>query len=126
MWRTISRREGALTTFSQGLAGDFDLQHRLGEHFRQSGVFGFKLLQVLGIRHAYPAKFAAPEIVTGLRKAVPTAQLLDRKSGLGFAQKANDLFFSETLLYVQSPGYWDWTLTLGTTQIGGDVVITQY
>jgi DNA helicase-2/ATP-dependent DNA helicase PcrA len=31
------------------------------------------------------------------------------------------LLFSETLLHVQSPGYWDWTLKLSATQIRGDV-----
>ncbi|TAP18991.1 hypothetical protein EYR01_21040 [Xanthomonas oryzae pv. oryzae] len=34
---------------------------------------------------------------------MPSAQVLDRHAGLGFAQEADDLFFGKTLLHVQSP-----------------------
>ena len=107
-----------------GLAGDLKLQHRLSEHFLQPGAFAFRLIQALGIRQTHPVELAAPEVVTSVREALPTAQLLDRQFGLGFVQKANDLLFSGTLLHVQSLGCWNWNLKLGATQIGRGVART--
>ncbi|WP_290439238.1 integrase core domain-containing protein [Xanthomonas oryzae] len=34
---------------------------------------------------------------------MPSAQVLDRHAGLGFAQEADDLLFGKALLHVQSP-----------------------
>ncbi len=34
---------------------------------------------------------------------MPPAQVLDRHTGISFAQEADDLFFRKTLLHVQSP-----------------------
>jgi hypothetical protein len=56
-----------------------------------------------------------------LREPVSATQLCHRQTRLGFAQKANDLFFRKSLLHVQSPILWDWTPESDATQIWGDV-----
>ncbi len=50
------------------------------------------------------------------------AELLHRNAGVHFLQEANDLFFCESLLHVQSPLSRYWTPKGGATQIRGDVV----
>lgn len=59
----------------------------------------------LGIGHVHAAKLAAPEVITGLEKAVPAAKLGYRQSCFRFPQEANDLFFGKSLFHVQSPVY---------------------
>ena len=92
MWRTSSRLAGALTTFSQGFFRHLVFQHRFGQ-------------QALGIRHAHAAELAAPQVVAGLREAVPAAQLGYCQARFRFPQEANDLFFRKSLLHLQSPVY---------------------
>ncbi|KTR16003.1 hypothetical protein NS64R_22075 [Enterobacter hormaechei subsp. xiangfangensis] len=70
---------------------------------RRAGVLGLQVLEPLGIGHAHAAELAAPQVVGRLTEAMPSAQVLDRHAGLGFAQEADDLLFGKALLYVQSP-----------------------
>ncbi|AAW73613.1 unknown protein [Xanthomonas oryzae pv. oryzae KACC 10331] len=79
------------------------LEHLLGQQLLQSRVLGLQVLEPLGIGHAHAAELAAPQVVRGLTEAMPSAQVLDRHAGLGFAQEADDLLFGKTLLHVQSP-----------------------
>src|SRR5690606_29767378 len=55
--------------------------------------------------HAHAAELAPPQVVRRLAEAVLAAQLLDRQSGLGLAQEADDLLFGKALLHVQSPRF---------------------
>ena len=48
-------------------------------------------------------ELAAPQVVRGFAKAMSPAQILDRQTGFRLTQKADDLFFGEALLHVQSP-----------------------
>lgn len=74
-----------------------------------------------------PAELAAPEVVAGLREAVPAAQFFDWRSGVGFglARACNDLLFGETLFHVQPPGYWGWTLKLALLKSGASLLKRQ-
>ncbi|MBP4045166.1 hypothetical protein, partial [Chromobacterium violaceum] len=45
-------------------------------------------------------------------------------SRVRFAQEADDLFFGESFLHIQSPCVVDWTLKSCATQYRGDVVST--
>ena len=47
-------------------------------------------------------ELAAPQVVRGFAKAMSPAQILDRQTGFRLTQKADDLFFGEALLQVQS------------------------
>lgn len=49
------------------------------------------------------------------------AQLGNGHSRVRFAQEADDLFFGESFLHVQSPYVVDWTLKSRATQYRGDV-----
>ena len=66
-------------------------------------VFRFELFEPLGIRYAHSAKLTAPKVVTRFREGVLAAQLRKWHPCLRFPQKANNLFFGESLLHVQSP-----------------------
>jgi hypothetical protein len=103
MVRTTSRRKGAVTTFSQYLAGHLPFEHGLGQQILELGVLGFERLQALGVRDIETAELAAPQVIAGLRKPMTAAQILDGHPGIGLAQKTNDLLFGKTLLHVQSP-----------------------
>lgn len=61
--------------------------------------------EALGIGHIHAAKLAAPEVITGLGKDVPAAQLGYWQACFRFPQEANDLFFGKSLFHVQSPVY---------------------
>ena len=75
-----------------------------------AGSFFFKL-RVLKASRAFnrlasetslPPNLAFLKVEACLRKPVLAAGLFDRYAGVGLAQKADDLFFGESLLHVQS------------------------
>lgn len=101
--RTASRLPGALRTFSEYLAGDLVLEHRLGQQPLQPGVLRFQRLQELGIRDVHATELAAPKVVASLGEPVLAAQTLDRHAGINLLQEPDDLRFAESLLHVQSP-----------------------
>lgn len=81
---------------------------------------------MLSVRGAHPAGLAAPELVAGLREALPAAELLDRQSGFGFTQEANDLLFSKTLLHFAAGGIglYSWALLKSGEALGCRMVST--
>lgn len=103
MWRTNSRRAGALTTFSQGFFRHLVLQHGLDQQPLETGVFKLELLEPFRVRDAHAAELVTPEVVAGLRETMPVAQLCHWQSRFRFLQEANDLFFCKSLFHVQSP-----------------------
>ncbi|AAW73772.1 unknown protein [Xanthomonas oryzae pv. oryzae KACC 10331] len=89
--------------FLQRILDQVVLEHLLGQQLLQSRVLGLQVLEPLGIGHAHAAELAAPQVVGRLTEAMPSAQVLDRHAGLGFAQEADDLLFGKALLHVPSP-----------------------
>jgi hypothetical protein len=45
------------------------------------------------IGHVHAAELATPEVVTGFREPVSSAQILDRYTAFRFAQESDDLLF---------------------------------
>src|SRR5690606_13592 len=89
--------------FSKDVLDHLVLKHLLGQELLQPAVLDLQLLQTLGVGHAHAPEPAPPQVVRGLAETVLAAQLLDRQSGLGLTQEADDLLFGKALLHVQSP-----------------------
>lgn len=87
------------------------------------GVFGFKLLDLPAVRDVHAAELATPAVIAGFREAMPAAKLANCQARLCFAQKANDLFFCNSLLLFQSPVIWDWTPESTATPMRWDVAL---
>lgn len=120
MNRISSRRAGAVTTFFAAPPSSPRLRAvTLPGASSIACSRGLQLPQPFGLRDAHPAKLGAPIIVTGLRKAVFAAQLIDRHSGINLFQKTNNLLFAKSFLHVQSPLPEYWTLNRAATQIWG-------
>src|SRR5690606_13033760 len=91
--------------FSKDVLDDLVLENLLCQRLLQPAVLGLKLLQAFGIVHAHAAELAPSQVVRRLTEAVLAAQLLDRQSGLGLTQEADDLLFGKAPLHVQSPRF---------------------
>ena len=89
--------------FSKCLTRHLVLEHRLRQQLLQARVLDLQGLQALRVRDVHPAEIAAPQIEARVRKAMPTTQLFDWHSAVGFLQKADDLLLAKPLLHVQPP-----------------------
>lgn len=56
--------------FSERLAGDLHLKHRLGQQLLQAGVLRLKLFEAFGLGHAHAAELTAPQVVRRFAEAV--------------------------------------------------------
>jgi hypothetical protein len=97
--RTTSRLTGAVTIFSQDLAGDLVFEQRVRQQLFQPVVFDLELFQPLRVRHAHAAELAAPEEITALGEPVLAAEIFHRQARIRFPQKPDDLCFRESLFH---------------------------
>lgn len=81
----------SLPLFSEHLAGDGLLQHRLRQEPLQPGILLFQRLQSLEVRHVQPAKLAPPEIVARFGEPMPSTQVLDHHPRLRFPHTPDNL-----------------------------------
>ena len=70
MWRTSSRRAGALITFSQGFFLHLILQQGIGHQPLEPVILVFKLTEALGIGDSHATEHVAPVVVAGRRETV--------------------------------------------------------
>jgi hypothetical protein len=75
-----------------------DVQVRLGQQLLKLGVLAFELAQSSRIRHVHATVLGSPLVEDGVAEATLAAQLLDRQSGLGLLDEANDLLFGKSAL----------------------------
>lgn len=80
-------------------------RQRRRRHPQPRFAFALCVLAAVEFTRQRATERAAPQVVTGLKEAMPTAQLLHRQSGHGFPQEADDLHFRKALPYVQSPQF---------------------
>ena len=109
MLRTSTRRAGAVTTFGEAPRGSPRSRAATPPIVSLAGYLGLELLQPLGVRDAHAAKFAPPQVVTGLGEAVLAAQVLNGHTRIGLAQ--GDVVPPASLFRnVNRPGRVVWTV----------------
>ena len=67
---------------------------RLGQQSFEFAVLQLEFAQPFGLRRIHAAVLGAPFVEAGITEAVFAANLLDRHTGFGLPQKANDLLFA--------------------------------
>ena len=71
---------------------------RFGQQAIKLAVLQFEFAQPFGLSCIHAAVLGAPFIESGITKAVFAADLLDRHTGFGLPQKANDQLFAVLLV----------------------------
>ena len=89
--------------FSQDIPDDVVRKDLLGQQGLESGIFAFQRFQSLGIRSRHRTKGAALSRARGIADTMRLPQRLDRQACIGLTHEADDLFFAQPFLHVQSP-----------------------
>ena len=99
---TAVRRCSGVTTFSQQVLHDLEIQCLISDETLELPVLFFECAQALRLAHLEPAVLALPAIEGLIGHAVPAHELRDLGAGVPLVEDRYDLFFRESALLHQS------------------------